>query len=30
MNQGDAVEEPLVHIDGFRMDFGDKSVIRDL
>src|SRR5665647_2471656 len=30
MNQGDAVEEPLVHIDGFRMDFGDESVIRDL
>src|SRR5674476_915739 len=30
MNQGDAVEEPLVHIDGFRMDFGDQSVIRDL
>jgi len=30
MNQGDAVEEPLVHIDGFRMDFGDQTVIRDL
>lgn len=30
MSKGDAVDEPLVHIDGFRMDFGNQSVIRDL
>ena len=24
------MDEPLVHIGGFRMDFGDKTVIRDL
>lgn len=31
MTLGDAAAaEPLVHIHGFRMDFGDKTVIRDL
>lgn len=31
MTLGDAAAaEPLVHIQGFRMDFGDKTVIRDL
>lgn len=25
-----AVDEPLVHIAGFRMDFGDRTVVRDL
>ena len=30
MNEGGTGEEPLVHIDGFRMDFGDQAVIRDL
>ncbi|HEV7166681.1 MAG TPA: ATP-binding cassette domain-containing protein, partial [Micrococcaceae bacterium] len=25
-----AAVEPLVHIDRFRMDFGDQTVIRDL
>jgi ABC-type cobalamin/Fe3+-siderophores transport system ATPase subunit len=27
---GTAMGEALVHIDGFRMDFGDTTVIRDL
>jgi ABC-2 type transport system ATP-binding protein len=30
MTLGDAVQEPLVHIKDFRMDFGDTTVIRDL
>ncbi len=30
MTLGDAASEPLVHIKDFRMDFGDKTVIRDL
>jgi ABC-2 type transport system ATP-binding protein len=30
MTLGDAAAEPLVHIKDFRMDFGDKTVIRDL
>jgi ABC-2 type transport system ATP-binding protein len=27
---GEAMSEALAHIEGFRMDFGDKTVIRDL
>lgn len=30
MTMGDAAQEPLVHIQDFRMDFGDTTVIRDL
>jgi ABC-2 type transport system ATP-binding protein len=30
MKLGDAAAEPLVHIQDFRMDFGDKTVIEDL
>ncbi|MCU1532912.1 MAG: transporter ATP-binding protein [Arthrobacter sp.] len=30
MTLGDAAGEPLVHIQDFRMDFGDKTVIKDL
>src|SRR5450830_1300043 len=30
MTLGDAASEPLVHIQDFRMDFGDKTVIKDL
>lgn len=30
MTLGDAAREPLVHIEDFRMDFGDKTVIKDL
>lgn len=30
MTLGDAAAEPLVHIQDFRMDFGDTTVIKDL
>ncbi|MEO5780045.1 MULTISPECIES: ABC transporter ATP-binding protein [Arthrobacter] len=30
MTQGNSATEPLVHIQDFRMDFGDKTVIKDL
>ncbi|WP_427007031.1 ABC transporter ATP-binding protein [Pseudarthrobacter sp. H2] len=30
MTLGDAAAEPLVRIEDFRMDFGDKTVIKDL
>jgi ABC-2 type transport system ATP-binding protein len=30
MTQGDAAAEPLVHIQDFRMDFGETTVIEDL
>ncbi|GKV72985.1 ABC transporter ATP-binding protein [Pseudarthrobacter sp. NCCP-2145] len=30
MTLGDAAAEPLVHIQNFRMDFGDTTVIKDL
>ena len=30
MTLGGAAAEPLVHIKDFRMDFGDKTVIKDL
>lgn len=30
MTLGDAAGEPLVHIENFRMDFGDRTVIEDL
>jgi len=30
MTSGGAAAEPLVHIEDFRMDFGDTTVIRDL
>jgi ABC-2 type transport system ATP-binding protein len=30
MTLGDAAAEPLVHIEDFRMDFGDTTVIKDL
>ena len=30
MTLGDAASEPLVHIQNFRMDFGDTTVIKDL
>src|SRR6478672_1170952 len=30
MTMGETAQEPLVHIQNFRMDFGDKTVIKDL
>jgi ABC-2 type transport system ATP-binding protein len=30
MTLWDAASEPLVHIEDFRMDFGDKTIIKDL
>lgn len=30
MTLGDAAGEPLVHVEGFRMDFGDRTVVEDL
>src|SRR4051794_39138109 len=30
MTLGNAASEPLVHIKDFRVDFGDKTVIKDL